>query len=331
MKTPLACVAAAFLVAAAPAGAACTAKSPNAKRVALKVAGQRSPGYASMPRRKPTALVVVAHGYSWGADSWKTKLRMIARDDRAVAVAPEFRGLRVVGRKEGGFESTRGIPLRKAMADLNAYTRSYRARCRSVKTVVLVGYSIGAGYSGNALMGRPKRTGGKPLYDYFVGMEAVEDIFGEFKPAEQIQGDAFIQGAIDDGAAELGGTVDEKPEAYHAVNPIEHVDRIKASGLKGAILVHGSDDGLVPYSQSVDMTKALRDHGIRTDLYTARKRRPGDDPDTTLSGRFGEPSGDSGHASDASTNHLVPETGLSVLHALLKGKRPANRDLDAKG
>jgi hypothetical protein len=98
------------------------------------------------------------------------------------------------------------------------------------------------------------------------------------------------------------------------------------------ILVHGSDDGLVPYSQATDMTKALRDGGVKTDLYTAYKRRPGDAPDTTLSGRFGEPSGNTGHASDRVTRHLVPATGLHVIRDLIvHHKRPANRDRHAHG
>jgi hypothetical protein len=195
--------------------------------------------------------------------------------------------------------------------------------------VVLAGYSIGGTYSGNTLMKKPKRTNGKPLFDWYVGMEAIEDIFGEFQLAKALPNDAFIQGAVADAKAELGGTIDEKPAAYHAVNPIEHVDKIKASGLRGAFLVHGVDDGLVPYQQSVDMTKALRDAGIKTDFWTARKRRPGDEPDTTLSGRFGTPSGDSGHASDTAIKHLVPSTGLRIIHDLVvSGKRPSNRNRD---
>ena len=196
-----------------------------------------------------------------------------------MAVAPDIRGLRTT-RIENGFRKTRGIPVRKGVADLIAYGRSYQSRCK-VKTVVLAGYSLGAAYSGNALMKKPKRAGGKPLFDYFVGMEAIQDIFQEFQLAKALPNDAFVQGAVADAAAELGGTIDEKPAAYHAVNPIEHVDRIKASGLRGAFLVHGVDDGLVLYQQSVDMTKALREAGIKTDLWSAGKRRPGDEPDTT--------------------------------------------------
>ena len=328
MKLVLATLAALLLLAAPAAAAVCTSSSAKAKRVAVTVSGERSPGYASFPKRSPRGLVVVAHGYNWGADAWKTKLARIAADSRAVAVAPEIRGLRTA-RFENGFRKTRGIPLRKGVADLIAYGRTYAKRCRTVKTVVLAGYSIGGAYSGNTLMKKPKRTNGKPLFDYFVGMEAIQDIFQEFQLAKALPNDAFVQGAVADAAAELGGTVDEKPAAYHAVNPIEHVDKIKASGLRGAFLVHGVDDGLVLYQQAVDMTKALREAGIRTDLWTARKRRPGDEPDTTLSGRGGEPSGNSGHASDTAIRHLVPSTGLKVIRDLLvRGTGPRNRNRD---
>ncbi len=326
MKIFLAALAA-LLVLAAPAGAACTSSSQKAKRVSLTVSKQKSTGYASFPRRSPRALVVVAHGYNWAADSWKSKLAKIAADDRAVAVAPDIRGLRTV-RVENGFKKTRGIPVRIGVADLIAYARSYAKRC-DLKTIVLAGYSIGGTYSGNALMKKPKRSNGKPLFDWYVGMEAIEDVFAEFQLAKALPNDAFVQGAVADAKDELGGTIDEKPAAYHAVNPIEHVDRIKASGLRGAFLVHGIDDGLVLYSQATDMTKALRKAGIKTDLWTARKRRPGDEPDTQLSARAGNPGPDSGHASDTATHHLVPSTGLRVIHDLIvRGKRPSNRDRD---
>ena len=325
MKTSLAAFAALLLI-AAPASAACTSDSPKAKRVSLKVGGEKSAGYASFPKTSPRALVVVAHGYGWSADAWRTKLARIAKDSRAVAVAPDLRGTRTV-RVENGFRRTRGIPVKKGVADLIAYGRSYASKCKSAKTVVLAGYSLGGAFSGNALMAKPKRAGGKPLFDYFVGMEAIQDIFQEFQLAKALPNDAFVQGAVADAAAELGGTIDEKPEAYHAVNPIEHVNAIKASGLRGAFLVHGSDDGLVLYQQSVDMTKALRKAGVKTDLWTAGKRRPGDEPDTTLSGRGGQPSGNSGHASDAAIRHLVPSTGLKILRDLIvRGAKPKNRD-----
>jgi pimeloyl-ACP methyl ester carboxylesterase len=321
----------AALCVAAPAQAACTSKSQQARGVHVTVAGERSDGFASLPKRKPRSLVVVAHGYSWTAAAWATKLRRIAASDRAVAVAPEFRGLRILP-SQYGFPKSRGIPLHNGVADLIGYGKHYLRSCKSIKTVVLVGYSLGGAFSGNALMRRPKRAGGHPLFDYYVGMESLNDVFGEFQLAKAIPNDAFVQGAIQDGADELGGTVDEKPAAYHAVNPIEHVAEIKASGLRGAVFVHGIDDGLVPYTQATDMTKALRKAGVKTDLYSARMRRPGDVPDTTLSGRFGEPSGNTGHAPDWAIRHLVPATGLTVLHDILvRHKHPANRSLDAHG
>lgn len=326
-----------LLVAAAPASAAssaassCTASSQAARPVSVPVAGGRTKGLVAMPKKAPRALVVVAPGYSYTAEAWKNKLPVIAARSKALAVAPTYRGLRKAGRANG-VERSRGIPIRTAVQDLIAYGQAFTKRCKSVKTVVLAGFSIGGVYSGNTLMRQPKRAGGKPLFDYFVGMETIQDVVSEFQLAKALPDDAFVQGAVADAVAELGGTIEEKPEAYAAVNPIEHVDRLKGAGLKGVFLVHGVDDGLVPYSQATDMTKALRAAGVRTDLLTARKRRPGDVDDTTLSGRFGPPSGDSGHAPDWSLRHLVPETGLQVIQDLLtKGRKAKNRDLDATG
>ena len=153
--------------------------------MALTVKGQRSNGFASLPRRKPKGLVVVAHGYGWTAAAWKTKLQRIAAGDGAVAVAPDFRGLRFLPPAQDGFPRSRGIPLRNAVADLTAYGQKYARACPSVRTVVLVGYSLGGAYSGNVLMSRPKGAGGRPLFDYYVGMEALQDVFSEFEIAKR--------------------------------------------------------------------------------------------------------------------------------------------------
>jgi hypothetical protein len=321
----------ATLVSTATASAApapCTATKQTARAVTVKVAGDKTKGFAAMPKKAPRGLVVVAPGYSYTAAAWKSKLKLIASGSRTVAVAATYRGLREAP-PINGIPKSRGIPLRNGIADVIGYGKAYARKCTTVKTVVLVGYSTGGIYSGNALMRKPKRGSGQPLFDYFVGMEAMSDVFKEFELAKALPDDVFVQGAVADAAAELGGTIDENPAAYHAVNPIEHVDRIKASGLKGVFLVHGVDDGLVPYTQSTDMRTALRDAGVKAELISAQKRRPGDVPDTTLSGRFGTPSGNSGHAPDWSVRHLVPETGLKVIRDIVRsGRKPINRDID---
>ena len=80
------------------------------------------------------------------------------------------------------------------------------------------------------------------------------------------------------------------------------------------------------------MTKALRTGGIKTDLYTARKRRPATHRIRRSAAASEQPSGNTGHASDLVTRHLLPATGLRVIHDLLVlGRRPANRTLDARG
>ena len=118
------------------------------------------------------------------------------------------------------------------MADLTAYGQQYARACPSVRTIVLVGYSLGGVYSGNTLMSRPKRTGRRPLFDYYVGMEALQDAFSEFNLAKAIPNDAFVQGGVQDAAKELGGTIEQRPAAYHTVNPIEHVREIRSSGVQ---------------------------------------------------------------------------------------------------
>src|SRR5215212_2314967 len=94
-------IAALALPTAAAAAGPCKSKKPTAHRTSIKVHGKKSKAFVSFPKRKPRALVVVAHGYSWTAAAWKSKLRLIAKQNRAIAVAPEFRGLRLTTRQYG--------------------------------------------------------------------------------------------------------------------------------------------------------------------------------------------------------------------------------------
>lgn len=56
----------------------------------------------------------------------------------------------------------------------------------------------------------------------------------------------------------LGGTPDEKPEAYRQASPLLHVD----AGDAPVLIFHGTRDLLVPYQQSIDMIAALSKAGV---------------------------------------------------------------------
>ena len=103
---------------------------------------------------------------------------------------------------------------------------------------------------------------------------------------------------------------------------------IAASGLKGIALVHGVNDGLVPYNQSVEFARAMRGTAVPTDFYSATRKAPGDQADDTRV----VPTDAPGHASEHA-RHVVIDTGLDLVSGLARGDRPppCNRDFTVDG
>ena len=61
----------------------------------------------------------------------------------------------------------------------------------------------------------------------------------------------------------LGASKEERPDLYRAASPISHVMNASPPFL----LIHGTDDPLVPYSQSVQMASALEKKGVTAVLH----------------------------------------------------------------
>lgn len=57
---------------------ACTDDRPDASRLSLRVVGERATGHYAVPRRRPPALVVYAHGYGHTSYSWTEHLERTA-------------------------------------------------------------------------------------------------------------------------------------------------------------------------------------------------------------------------------------------------------------
>jgi dipeptidyl aminopeptidase/acylaminoacyl peptidase len=51
----------------------------------------------------------------------------------------------------------------------------------------------------------------------------------------------------------VGGTPEQNPEAYRTASPVNYVDRIRTP----LLILHGTADDSAPYSQSVDLARAL--------------------------------------------------------------------------
>jgi hypothetical protein len=94
------------------------------------------------------------------------------------------------------------------------------------------------------------------------------------------------------------------------------------------VVVHGIDDGLVPYNQGRELSTGLAAAGVPVDMFTVGRRSPESERETTLSGyaggavQEGYTSPLAGHASEKSTTHVVMVTAFDRLAELVRGNEP---------
>jgi len=340
------------LSAVIPASAdACTPPDADATPKTQDLAG--FPGglnghYALPASATPTQLVVYAHGYRNISDSWVCHL-LDAAARGAVAVAMDYRGTGYTGAPG----DHRGWFVREGAQDSIDAARFFLETYPSITTVGLLGVSMGGNASGLAAAAGATRPGGAPLFDYWVDVEGATNVAETYLEASLVQyaggtTGAYAAGAADDIEAQIGTTPDADPVAFATgladLAVLTHADDIAASGLKGVAVVHGLDDGLVPYNQSRELVTALRALGMPTSMHTVLRRNDWQNPDssgdeagTVLSsnamgpvfGAAGEqyPAPFAGHGWEGSSSHLVIKTGFDLLFALMNGTtQPANTE-----
>lgn len=264
-------------------------------------------------------LVVFFHGYSHLSDSWKTHIaEAAARGMTAIAV--DYRGHRTIDGFDRGWEvfngAEDGILAAKAMM----------ARCPGFKKVVAFGVSMGGNSSGIAVA-----DAGSP-FDYWFDVEGATNIIEESTAARAAAPSGpFVANADADIVAGYDGRIEENPGRYAEGAVVTRAGDMKAAGLKGAFVVHGVDDGLVPYNQAVEMTAALLAAQIPTESYQVVTRGT-QEAGTTATGTALDPvmnalgigyeSPFAGHASEASTTHRVMRVALDRLATLANGSVP---------
>jgi acetyl esterase/lipase len=289
-------------------------------------------GRYAVPSTKPKTLVVFDHGYGHTSKSWVEHMKNAARDHGVAAVAVDYRGTHITPDANGdGLPEARGWRVMEGAEDSIAVAQRFLARCKSIKQVVIFGVSMGGNTSGLAvaLAKDAKRADGSPLFDYWVDVEGAVNVIETYAGASALAPvNEFAAHAKADIEEEMGGTFDQKPDVYadHAV--VNHIGDIKASGVKGVVVVHGLDDGLVPYNQAREMTGLLKEASIPTDMYTIGRKNDAPDKDTSLTGYAGgqlDPNYNSplaGHASETSQTHIVMVTALDRLWTLIGGQAP---------
>jgi acetyl esterase/lipase len=340
-------LAAALLLAAAPTASAaspvtskvrCTGDPSAVNRLDVAVAGEQAWGIYALPAGKPKGLVAFFHGYTHTAHSWAEHIRRTAAEEGVIALAMNYRG-QIDGPPYPGttLPRSRGWQVSDGAADSIAATQLFDRSCPGLGSIVAYGVSMGGNASGLAVASRATRTTGAPLYDQWFDIEGAVNVIEIYTAARALAqtGNVLAAQATEDIEREMGGPIEARPEAYTTRTVVRRAEDTKASGVRGVTLVHGADDGLVPYSQSREMQARLLELEIPTDMITVGTRGEASEPGTTLTGSLGAPGYTSpfaGHADEASTTHIVGNSGFERLSAYFgRGETPRCREFVVDG
>lgn len=315
----------------------CTDSADQAHDLELTVEGEPATGRFSLPHTAPKGLVVFAHGYGHTSYSWIQHMKRVSRELGVIAVAMDYRGMDIKPDANGdGYPEARGWPAMNGAEDTIAAAQFFETKCRKIETIALMGVSMGANMSGLAVALQPERSNGQPLWDYWLDIEGatnVTETYNEARALAQATGNDFAERAVEDIEVEMGGTFEQKPDAYRERTVVARSADVAGAGLDGIILVHGLDDGLVPYNQSREMVAGLLANGfIDTEMYTVGRRSAQSEKETTATGYVGDQlfaqidetyiSPFAGHASEKSETHVVMTTAFEKLYDVMKGKGP---------
>ena len=283
----------------------CSDKQDKTLRLDLKVKGETTFGYFALPNGKPKGLAVFGHGRTHSAIDWRDNLKEAARRGDVVAVAMDYRHQDTnLDQTSPDYGRSTGWRAIEGAEDSIAAARSMLRRCEGLRKrkVVAYGVSMGAQASGLAVASRATRPGGKrPLFDYWFDIEGITDIV-QFYLVTRLVGLPQAAEIEED----FGGTYEERTEFYERHSIVNLAPDIKASGIKGVVLVDARDDPLLGYSQNTKMFERLRGVGVRSQFFTVN------------------PSGvPLGHGDETDRTHPVIGTGFNRLAALFKdGIRP---------
>jgi pimeloyl-ACP methyl ester carboxylesterase len=302
-------------------------QSMTDKGIGLTSALGLAPGRYALPsgvasrRIAPTQLVVMFHGHGNDSCSWRRHLQQAAARG-AVAVAMDY-----TGQVQTPVENY-GWRVREGAADSIAAAQYFLGAYPSITTVYAFGISMGGNAAGLAVASPAAvRADGSPLFDYFVDVEGVNNLIEEYLVARGVapvnDGGALAQREIEE---ENGGSLEAAPQSYaEASNVVRAPDM---SRLRGAVIVNGVDDGLVPTNQSPEMAAALVAVGVPSHLVTVLARG-GAESGSTLTEIAGDPllapagqqyvSPFAGHGWEGSDTQLVIKTGFKQLFALMGG------------
>lgn len=344
---------------AAPAAStpsvACTDSVPDTPRLDFP---NGAFGYYALPATAPKGLVVFAHGHGNSAYKWRTNLADTARDLGVIAVAMDNRGQTF---PKGPTGESFGWRVREGAQDSIAAAQLFERTClagkvkkpkkpmkggaagrsrRAAKSeeerprpIVIYGVSMGGNTSGLAVAAAPERSDGSPLWDYWFDIEGVTNAVETYLEGRAVAGpplnNATGQTAVKEFHEENGGkSIEQDPAAYADLAVVTHAGEIGAAGLEGVVMVHGVDDGTVPFNQTTEMFSLLVGEDVPTDLFTVGRHGDGRPSGNTLEDTFqitktvpGYSSPFSGHGGENTSSQPVIGVGFERLARLFQAGR----------
>ena len=307
----------------------CRDSADVAHELTLKVEGEEATGHYSVPTQSPSTLVVFARGYGHTSFSWMEHMKNAARDHGIAAVGMDYRGSIISPDSNGdGLPESRGWDVMAGAEDSIAVAQAFERSCPSIENFVIFGVSMGGNTAGlvTALQGEHgiQDSEGNPLFDYWFNIEGATNLTETYVEARTLAPvNAYAKNAVADIERETGGPIESDPAPYTERTVVARMDDIKASGIKGVVVIHGLDDGLVPYNQGREMASLLAASAIDTDMYTIARKSPESERETTASGyamsnvdpNYRSPL--AGHASEKSQTHIVMVTAFERLWSLV--------------
>lgn len=301
-----------------------------AHRINVRVDGKDAYGHFAVPATEtPKDLVVFAHGYGHSSYSWVKHMERVARELEVIAITMDNRGIQLSPDTSGdGLPESRGWNVMTGAEDSIAAALLFEKSCPSIEKITIMGVSMGGNTSGLAvaLAGARNvtRSDGSPLFDYWLNIEGATNMPEIYMGARGLAPvNAYAAGAVADIEKECGGSITSNPEAYQERSVVARIGDVAAAGLDGVVMVHGVEDGLVPYTQSREMATSLASEGISTDLFSVASKDEDSEKETTISSYITDNVDKSfksplaGHASEKSTTHIVMQTAFERLAAVV--------------
>ena len=312
----------------------CTGDPSSYQLLSYPSGGQSAQALYVLPAGKPKGIVVFDHGYSHTMYSWIRHLERTAATLGVIAVAPDYRG-QIDDLSTSPLPSSRGWRVAEGAVDTNTVAQLFDKACLHGKGHnVLYSVSMGGNTAGLALAAKPTRTGGAPLWDQWVDVEGAANVLETYQGARALAGvNTFAAHAQADIEAELGGSPEQAPQVYADRTIVNRADDIKASGIKGVVMVHGYVDGLVTHDISRQLQIRLRALQVPVDFQSFLTHSANSESGTTLDGYAptGQQSPFAGHASEVSETHDVGLAGFAALAELYKSNHVSCRDTITDG